>query len=146
MNASLTELEGKLTMLMLELRGTPTFERVKLYVLKMTGAKLLSEYLHDGAVLVKERAMLATTLIDILLTRDYSRLPELPAPSPVIAVKEVETLGGRGAESPAEEADEDDETEITMPRAEIERMIRAEVRRELGNVMELIAKVLKETK
>jgi hypothetical protein len=161
-NKALADAEGKLTMLLLELRGTANHERAKLYVAKMTGGRTLAEYLHAEAVPIKERAALATTLIEILLKQDYTRLPELPAThtdstrqahrAPVVSVQTVDTpASGRGVEPTVEipddgSDDEDEADEIPLSRAEIERIVRAEVRSELASVLELVAKVLKETK
>lgn len=163
-NQALVAAEGKLTMLLLELRGTATLDRAKLYVAKMTGGRTLSEYLHADAVPIKERAALATTLIEILLTRAYDRLPELPPmengnrvsrtpfgsdrvqPSPA-SVRGVEPTAEISDDDSDDEEDDDDEAdELPLSRAEIERMVRAQVRAELAGVLELVAKVLKETK
>lgn len=131
-NRALAEAERKLTLLLLEVRGTATFEQVKLYVARFTNGRLLSDYLHDDNVAPKERAALATALIEILLTKDYSRLPALePAKAPAEAT------------SPAvpEAATED-----TVPALdEIRTMIRDEVRRELANIFDIAARVLRET-
>jgi hypothetical protein len=158
-NQALVAAEGKLTMLLLELRGKVEHERARLYVTKMTGGRTLAEYLHAEAVPIKERAALATTLIEILLTRAYDRLPELPTmqngnhASRIPAAPdrtEPAPASGRGveptAEIPDDEAEDDEADSPPLSRAEIERIVRAEVRSELASVLELVAKVLKETK
>lgn len=154
-NRALAEAEAKVTMLLLEVRGTATHERAKLYVAKMTNGRTIAEYLHDEAIPIKERGALAQTLIEILLTRDYSRLPELPpmqngnghAVSPIVSVRtEPSAARGSRVESAEDLADDEDENDAPMTHDEIAQLVRAEVRRELAGVLELVAKVLKETK
>lgn len=134
-NKALSDTEAKLTTLLLEIRGTPTAERVKLYVSRMTGGKLLSEYLHDETIPVRERGMIATTLVDILLGKDYSRLPDLPgAPAAPAAKSEPVAV---------EPVSPSVDTFTPEQREAIRATVRAEVRRELGEVMLMIGKILK---
>lgn len=125
-NPQLVELENKLTMLLLEIRGAPEFSRVTRYLRKMTGKDKLSDYLRDEKVPLKERAMIASLLTDILLTKDYSRLPELPA---------TEAHGQR-LEPQADSEDEDDDSD---KETEVRRIVRSE----LAGVLETVAKALR---
>lgn len=143
-NKHLADAERKLTFLLQEIRQQPEFERVKLYVARMTGGKLLSTYLPDESIPIKERAMVATTLVEILLTKAYDRLPEI-APiengnaAPLPAKSEVPVVALRPGAAPCDDAEEISPALREQIRAEI----RAEVRRELADVLQTIAKVLK---
>ena len=139
-NKALADLERKLTVLLQEIRQQPEFARVKLYVSKMTSGKLLSEYLHDENVPCKERATLAESLVEILLTRDYDRLPAVEPASKKEAV--IATLEEE-AESLSTEPEED-EVNNPLTRAQIEQMIDSRVKLKLSEVFATIAKVLGE--
>ncbi len=120
----LIEAEGKLTMLLGEIRGTPLADRVKLYVAKFTAGRALAEYLHDYTVPLKERVSLAKALVEILLKQDYTRLPDVPV-APVVATPEIEP-------------ESNDDTPI-FTRADVDRICR----KQLAEVFETIARVLK---
>lgn len=120
----LIEAEGKLTMLLGEIRGTPLADRVKLYVAKFTAGRPLAEYLHDYTVPLKERVSLAKALVEILLKQDYTRLPDVPV-APVVATPEIEP-------------ESNDDTPI-FTRADVDRICR----KQLAEVFETIARVLK---
>lgn len=145
-NKPLAESERKLMLLLMEIRGTATAERVRLYVAKLAGGRKLSEYIADETVPVKERAGLASALIEILLKKDYSRLPELErmengnSPAPTASLVPIEALRPI---APIETPEPDDEFPT---REDIRELIRAEVRRELANIFDIAARVLRETK
>lgn len=141
-NKSLAEAERKLTMLLLEVRGTEVAERVRLYVEKFASGRKLSEYLRDETAPVKERAALATTLVEILLSKDYSRLPEVPG-----GWKPTGNGSGNGhaaVRQPRAVAPMVDEPDEMPARDELREMIREEVRKELAGILETIAKALRE--
>lgn len=122
----LIEAEGKLTVLLGEIRGTPLADRVKLYVAKFTAGRALADYLHDYAVPLKERVSLAKALVEILLKQDYTRLPD----APVVAAPAV-------VSPPAVEVESDDDQPI-FTRAEVERICR----KQLAEVLKTVARVL----
>ena len=144
-NKLLQEAEGKLTMLLLELRCTPEFERVKLYVEKFANGKKLSEYLRDESVPVKERAMLAESLTEILLKREYDRLPELPAASNGNGGGNGNGAHKRTVAAPKVDVSANESEAPESPALdELRQMIREEVRREMAGMFEMIAKALRE--
>lgn len=124
---AIAECESKLIALIGEAKQTPgLFERVELWVARMTSGKKLSAYLHDESIDGKDRVTVAKSLVQILLTQEHDRLPAVGEPPvPVPAEKNAE------AEAPAPD--------------EIRAMIRREVRRELAATLETIAKILRET-
>ena len=134
-NRALCEAEKKLTMLLMEIKGTPTSERVKLYVAKMTGGKLLSAYLHDDGIPPKERAMLAETLTDILLKREYDRLPVMEIKGEAATVVEID-------ETPL--ADKAEALGMNVRLEDPDAKMRAAIRRELAGIFETLARVLRE--
>lgn len=150
------EAEGKLIALLGEAKDTPgLFPRVEAWIAKMTGGRKLSAYLHDAAVPPKDRITVGKTLVDILLAKDYGRLPEVGADAKVeadfaamqVARDNEAAEGRRVAQVEAEEkrrvaAEEAD----ALPPApdELRAQIRAEVRKELAAVLQTIAKVLRE--
>lgn len=143
----ISEAEGKLVALFGEIRNTPTWERVQLWVAKMCGGRKLSEYLKAPDPTPSEKLMVVRALVDILLTKTYDRLPELtpmepanvaavarvPVPSPVASVRVIQ---------PEAAPDESAPPQAFTP-AQI-AAIRAEVRRELAAVLATISKVLAE--
>lgn len=147
-NKSLAESEKKLTMLLLEIRGTATAERVKLYVAKMAGGKLLSEYLADASVPVKERSTLAESLVEILLTKEYARLPELPVARKVVpapfSMAAAERMVAALPDPRLPDVPEDHSPPDLPPPDELRAMIRAEARAQLASVLEMVAKALRE--
>lgn len=128
---ALNDTLAKLHTLLLEVRGTPTSARVDLYAGRFCGGLTLMTYLQGSAPL-RERMTLATALVEILLSRDYSRLPELPA------IENVKVLSdGR---SPGDDEDEP-ETELS---AEVRELVRREVRKELSAMYATLSRVLGE--
>lgn len=113
--------EGKLLLLMAEVRQDATlYARVQLWVGKFTGGRPLSDWLHDETVPLKERVMIARSLVDLLLAKHFDRLPSLPA---------GQERAGAKCRSPE------------LP-ADMRAFVRAEVRKELADVFNRIAKVL----
>jgi len=146
--------EGRLHNLLLEHRGTPIFERVKLYVAKFAGGRKLSEYLADAAEKEEDKLRVVSTLVAILSAQDFSRLPELPvmengnAPLTAREAPVDRLIAERQAMIDANEArisepPEDDTTPLTAD--EIRAIARKEARAELADVLERVAKVLRET-
>lgn len=83
MNTALIKLEQDLTLLMTEIRNQPEHERAMAWMRKFTANPTLPEFLHDETIEVKQRAMVAQSLVDILLGKQYERLPILePADLP----------------------------------------------------------------
>lgn len=134
MNATIdkqiADAEAKLTLLLIEVRETPVAARVQAWTARMCGGKKISEYLHDEAIAVKDRVMVAKALVDILIQKEFSRLPVVEAPTPApVAV----------AETP------DIMDDISPAQLEVFRQIaRSEARRALADVLESIARVLRE--
>lgn len=146
-NKSLTALESKLALLLAEIKGTPEFERARAWVARMTGGRALSEYLRDESVTVKDRAALADSLIEILLTRAWDRLPEAEpgAEAPAVQVAEGPGAPNGGVMTVSPESGRviampEDPPEDSMTPEEVRRI----VRRELAAVLLSIAKVLNE--
>lgn len=124
MNAEILALEQKLTLLATELIGKPEFDRVKLWISRVCGTPKLSDYLRDETKSLKERIGTAEALAEILIGKQYDRLPvAAPTVTPVAR-----------ADTP-EAADEPRFTESDVRRI---------VRQETAAVMEAIARVLKE--
>jgi hypothetical protein len=144
----ITDAEQKLVVLIREIHNTPTMERVNLWIARMTKDRKLSEFIHDANVPPKDRVAVARSLVDILLTKQYERLPELkpmenanhppasktptpaPASSPSIASVPSQERTAEPPDMPAPD-------EL---RAEIRRQVRAE----FADLLERIAKVLRE--
>lgn len=118
MNPRLAEAEGKLRFLLLEIKDTPEFDRANQYVGRFTKGVPLDLWLRTETIPVKERALLVDTLTEILLTKDYSRLPGAVV-TPV-------------------------EPPMPTTRRELEELIQQRVRIELSDTLALIAKVLRE--
>lgn len=113
------KIEVPLSILLMEIKGTEIRERVDLYVRRWNPkANGIDDFMVAGGLSVKEGAMMVEALTQILLAKDYSRLPELPR-----------------ASLEAQISDGNDVTESDVRRI---------VREELAKVMETIAKVLKE--
>ena len=140
-NKPLAEAERKLTMLLLEVRGSEIAERVRLYVAKFANGRNLSEHLRDESIPAKERAVLAERLIEILLTKDYGRLPEIPAAP---AVKKGNAGGDSEARAVAPTASDSAVSDDAPAPDELREMIREEVRREMAGMLEMIARALRE--
>lgn len=132
--------EGRVQLLLLEHRNTPTFERVRLYVAKFSGGRKLSEWLADADVPENEKMRVMSSLEAILSAKDFGRLPELPigGTEPVLAVID---------ELPATKLNGDDhEDEFTaLSPNQIRAIARREARAELADVLEKVARVLRET-
>lgn len=147
----IAEAEGKLVSLLSEIRGTATFERVQLWIGKMAGGKKLTEYLKEPDRPDSEKLTVVRALVDILLEKNYARLPELtpmesanvatPARGQVpAAVASVRVIEPNDAPGEAEQPPAFTAAQMAAVRA----MVRAEVRRELAQVLTTIAKVLSE--
>lgn len=144
----ITDAEQKLVVLIREIHNTPTMERVNLWIARMTKDRKLSEFIHDANVPAKDRVAVARSLVDILLTKQYDRLPELkpaetvttpptlktPSPAPASSTPLASTPT---AERPAEPP------EVPAP-DELRAEIRRQVRHEFADLLERIAKVLRE--
>lgn len=158
----LAETQAKLATLLTEIRGTPLQERVNAWINRMAGGKKLSQYLDDAGVPLADKLTVARNLVDILLAKDYTRLPEMtPAPvtpNPIVVTvpddssvirpaddvpvpARITGLGhGTVAVTPDEPAD--DLPEIPGVTPAVRDYIRREVRRELGVALAAIARVL----
>lgn len=127
----LAEAAGKLTVLLGEVRGDAAiYPRVLQWIAKFTGGRPISEWLADGKVDAKDRVMVARNLVDLLLAKDYSRLPLVPALEAIAdaeAVKEFKSLNRFENDTPASREN-----------------IRKIVREELAALLTTIAKVLRE--
>ena len=140
----LAELERKLTLLLIEIRGQPVYERVEAWIDRMTGGKKLSDFMHHDETPIKNRVLVAKSLTDILLAKQYDRLPAnetikgavitgLPDSDPPL-FKPV-----AGAPKPKES-----KTLTDSPLPLTEEQIRKIVRHELAAVLQSISKVLRE--
>lgn len=152
----IAEAESKLVLLLREVKDTPVFDRAKLYVAKFSGGRALSDWIHDDSVPLKERATLAKALVEILLTKDYSRLPEvaepaqqIPAAVPVVTPSQSQTPGQTAAPAsppptPTPPASAEPERGEMPAPDELRAEIRRQVRHEFADLLERIAKVLRE--
>lgn len=109
------KIEVPLSILLMEIKGTEIRERVDLYVKRVTNGFTFQELLETDILPDKEKIWVQERLAEILLAKDYSRLPEIQA--------ETSDL-----EAP------------DLTRDDIRRI----VRQELAAVLETIARVLKE--
>lgn len=130
MSTQQNEAERKLLVLIAEIKGTPIMDRVNAYAARFagtTGAKTVSEFLA-AKMPDKEKYIVTCNLVDILLAKDYSRLPSA------------------GAElAPETEIGEEDmdDKEPPMDRDALRATIRSEIRAELADIFEKIARALK---
>lgn len=157
----ITEAESKLVLLLREVRNDKpaVFERVQLWIARMCSGKKLSDFLHEEKIQARDRLTVARSLVDILLTHQFDRLPELtpmengnaPAPQasdiPPSALKPQPPQVPAPASPPQITADpaasSDGEREMPAP-DELRAMIRREVRYQIADLFERMAKVLKE--
>jgi hypothetical protein len=150
LDRQIAESESKLALLLREVKGTPVFERAKLYISKFSNGRPLSEWIHDDKVPVKERATVARTLVEILLTSQHDRLPTLAdvEPGAVEAPKEQAAPAAPtpvATPAPAPDQTEDELADLSPAQQELVRRIaRSEARKELATLFDRIAKVLRE--
>jgi len=136
--------EARLQTLLLEYRDTAILERVKLYVAKFSGGKKLSEYLSDPEILEADKLRILGSLTSIISSGDFSRLPELPGVDglkPHVVIIDEPPAPTNGVH---QEAVEEDEPEEPLTMAQIRAIARREARAELADVLEKVAKVLRE--
>lgn len=121
---------------MLEYLRTPIEERVNLYVAKFSGGKPLSEYVANAEVKDEDKLRVMGALSAIISSGDWSRLPEIDPirGGPNVAAEEDRLANGEAHEH----VDED-------PMAQMKAIARKEARAELADVLEKVAKVLRET-
>lgn len=128
--------QNKLHTLLLEHRDTVTMERVKLYVAKFSGGRKLSDYLADASVPDADKLKVVGALTAIVTQRDWSRLPEIPA------MVEVKPTNGTAHEAVTDDEEGDD---APLTAEQVKEIARREARAELADVLERVAKVLRET-
>jgi hypothetical protein len=128
----IAELEAKLVLLITEIRQTPLYPRVELWIERMTGGKKLSAYLRDDTTPVRDKLAMVRALVDILLGKDYGRLPvaEPVAPAPECV-------------APACDEEPDLPDSVFTPE-QVEAIDRA-VRHELGKTLGILARALGKT-
>lgn len=138
--AAIAHAEGKLHTLLLEHRGAAVFERVKLYVAKFSNGKKLSEYVADPQTKDEDKLRVLNALVGILEMREFDRLPTVPAMNdglkPTVDVVD---------EIPAPRNGEEHEHVEPDPVEQMRAIARKEARAELADVLEKVAKVLRET-
>lgn len=127
----ITQLEGKLAVLLAEIRGTDLHARAEAYIGKFSNGRPLAEWVRDRDVPVKQRAAGVEALIEILLRQEYDRLP-------VLTERVVKGIAPDGVPIIEEEPASESPSPLT------EERVRLIIRQELASVLETIAKVLKE--
>lgn len=148
LDRQIAESESKLVLLLREVKGTPFFDRARLYIAKFSGGRPLSEWIHDDKVPARDRATVARTLVEILLTKQFERLPEVegetpapPAPAEIPAARPPAP-----AATSAPESDEDEVSDLSPAHQELVRKLaRSEARKELANILETVVRVLRDT-
>lgn len=118
--------------LLREYRGDAIHTRIDLYVAKFSGGKTLTDYLADTEVKDDQKIRLLQTLSAIITQCDWSRLPE---------IEKMATDRANGGSHP--DIEPEDDTRFSA--AQIKAIARLEARAELADVLERVAKVLRET-
>lgn len=135
LDRQIAEAEAKLCTLLHEVHNTDIFERARLYVAKFSNGRPLSEWIHDEKVPAKDRATVSRTLVEILLTKQYDRLP-LPAQETPVESK--------ATARPAPAVTPSEEPPAVLTADEIRALVHKEVQFQLAKVFETVARVLRE--